>query len=274
MRTHSEKYRPAFCPPCVLFLMLIAVFVPACRPSVGELDRRELDDPAAALAAERLEAGDVAGAIAIYRTVLDENPQLARLHLEVAFLYDARAGDYVRAVYHYQRYLELRPQTEKRGMLAERIEKARKTLAAEYGRDAEVLQERIAVLEAEKESLLEAKESLRRELEERRSAETPETGQPFILVVPGKPLLAGPGLQPFPGTGTVPLSPSGNADLRYIVRGNDSLSSLARRFYGDARQWPRIYQANRELVDDPNILPVGVEIVIPGVPSAISGNRP
>ncbi len=226
------------------------------------------------MAAERLEAGDVAGAIAIYRKVLEENPQLARLHLELAFLYDARVGDYVRAVYHYQRYLELRPQTEKRGMLAERIEKARKALAAEYGRDAKELQERIAVLEAEKERLHEAKELLRRKLEDCRCAEKPETGQPFIPVIPEKSLLVGPDLQPLPGTETALKSPSGKSDLRYIVRGNDSLSSLARRFYGDARQWPRIYRANRELVDDPNILPAGIEIVIPGVPSVMSENRP
>ena len=49
----------------------------------------------------------------------------------------------------------------------------------------------------------------------------------------------------------------------YEVKGNDNLHWLAAKFYGDARQWVRIYQANRERVRNPNHLRIGQQILIP-----------
>ena len=59
----------------------------------------------------------------------------------------------------------------------------------------------------------------------------------------------------------VPASPT------YVVRANDSLVLIARRFYGAQgdRLWRRIYEANRSVVADPNRLRPGQELVIPGV---------
>lgn len=49
----------------------------------------------------------------------------------------------------------------------------------------------------------------------------------------------------------------------YEVKGNDNLHWLAAKFYGDARQWVRIYEANRETVENPNLLGIGQKLVIP-----------
>jgi nucleoid-associated protein YgaU len=49
----------------------------------------------------------------------------------------------------------------------------------------------------------------------------------------------------------------------YEVRTNDNLHWLAARFYGDARQWVRIYHANREGVRNPNLLRTGQRLRIP-----------
>ncbi len=54
--------------------------------------------------------------------------------------------------------------------------------------------------------------------------------------------------------------------FRYRVRPEDNLHWLAARFYGDARQWVRIYEANRQALSDPNHLAVGQELVIPAGP--------
>ena len=43
----------------------------------------------------------------------------------------------------------------------------------------------------------------------------------------------------------------------YNVKGNDNLHWLAAKFYGDARQWVRIYQANQEKVRYPSLLVIG-----------------
>jgi nucleoid-associated protein YgaU len=52
----------------------------------------------------------------------------------------------------------------------------------------------------------------------------------------------------------------------YKVKGNDNLHWLAAKFYGDARQWVRIYQANQEKVRYPSLLIIGQQLLIPAGP--------
>ncbi len=51
----------------------------------------------------------------------------------------------------------------------------------------------------------------------------------------------------------------------YRVRKGDSLSKIARKFYGD--DWEdaaqRIFQANRDLIRDPDVLSPGIQIRLP-----------
>jgi polar amino acid transport system substrate-binding protein len=55
--------------------------------------------------------------------------------------------------------------------------------------------------------------------------------------------------------------------VRHRVTATDSLASIAQRYYGEQRLWTLIYDANREaLGDNPNVLPIGLELVIPPKP--------
>jgi hypothetical protein len=58
----------------------------------------------------------------------------------------------------------------------------------------------------------------------------------------------------------VPVTPS---DLRYVVRGGDSIALLAQRFYGTAEAVPTIVAANPH-IDDPDLISVGDELILPG----------
>lgn len=49
----------------------------------------------------------------------------------------------------------------------------------------------------------------------------------------------------------------------YEVKENDNLHWLAAKFYGDARQWVRIHQANREQLRHPSVLRIGQQLWIP-----------
>ena len=49
----------------------------------------------------------------------------------------------------------------------------------------------------------------------------------------------------------------------YTVAPGDSLSRIAKRHYGDANQWRRIYDANREQVKDPDLIQPGWKLRIP-----------
>ena len=55
---------------------------------------------------------------------------------------------------------------------------------------------------------------------------------------------------------------SGNTET-YHIKPGDTLSSIAKAFYTDASQWVKIYRANREVIQYPNIIPAGRSIKIP-----------
>ena len=49
----------------------------------------------------------------------------------------------------------------------------------------------------------------------------------------------------------------------YVIEKGDSLSAVAKRFYGDANAYPRIFEANREVIKDANLIYPGQKIRIP-----------
>ena len=49
----------------------------------------------------------------------------------------------------------------------------------------------------------------------------------------------------------------------YIIQKGDTLSLIAKRYYGDAMAYPRIFEANREVIQDPDKIFPGQKIRIP-----------
>jgi len=49
----------------------------------------------------------------------------------------------------------------------------------------------------------------------------------------------------------------------YTVAKGDSLSRIAKRYYGDGNLWNRIYEANREQIRDPDLIYPGQVLRIP-----------
>lgn len=49
----------------------------------------------------------------------------------------------------------------------------------------------------------------------------------------------------------------------YTVESGDTLSAIAEKFYGDANQYPRIFEANRDQLDNPDMIQVGQTLRIP-----------
>lgn len=53
------------------------------------------------------------------------------------------------------------------------------------------------------------------------------------------------------------------APVLYVVRPADTLSRISERVYGEHNAWPRIYEANRDLLRTPDALSPGMSLVIP-----------
>ena len=69
------------------------------------------------------------------------------------------------------------------------------------------------------------------------------------------------------GSSTAPAAPQPTGTIgsgkTYVVANGDSLSKIAKREYGDASKWRRIYEANKDLIKDPDLIYPGQELKVP-----------
>lgn len=56
-----------------------------------------------------------------------------------------------------------------------------------------------------------------------------------------------------------------NEENYYTIVKGDNLSKIAKKFYGDANKYPVIFEANREVIKDANLIYPGQKIRIPKI---------
>ena len=56
---------------------------------------------------------------------------------------------------------------------------------------------------------------------------------------------------------------SSTATKVYVVKSGDSLSKIAKAEYGDASAWNRIFEANKDILKDPDKIQPGQKLKIP-----------
>ena len=65
-------------------------------------------------------------------------------------------------------------------------------------------------------------------------------------------------------SGATSTAPSaGAADGKYTVVKGDSLSKIARHFYGNANRWREIFEANQDQISNPDLIQPGQVLKIP-----------
>ncbi|WP_240600272.1 LysM peptidoglycan-binding domain-containing protein [Solilutibacter silvestris] len=55
----------------------------------------------------------------------------------------------------------------------------------------------------------------------------------------------------------------GAGEQSYTVKSGDTLSAIAKQFYGSANKYNVIFEANRDILDDPNKIKPGQTLKIP-----------
>ncbi len=70
---------------------------------------------------------------------------------------------------------------------------------------------------------------------------------------------------PAPPTPPTPPAPPPPKEVIYTVQPGDTLGKIARQYYGDARRWPKIYEANRDVLSSPSLIRPGQRLRIPDV---------
>ena len=221
----------------VAFAMLGLACVAGCTRVAS--DSRDARDRHLRRAFAAKDSQDIDGAIGWCEKALARNPDLALAHRELALMLDNYRQDYVGALYHYQRYLQLRPDAENRAAVEELIRYCRLSFAAQVTETPEEIRrglqerdERIQQLELELASLRGAAPS------------------------PAKPAVAA--TKP----GTEASAPQGQV---HVVQGGENLATISERYYGTRARWKTIFDANRDRLNDANNLRVGTTLTIPPV---------
>src|SRR5688500_13394647 len=154
----SMSKRPGF---WHFFMTLVAVAVLAgCVPGGYSLVDEE-KDPNFIEGRNYQNAMDFKGAITAFERALQANPQNAAAHFELGLLYE-KLGDFVSAIYHYQKHVQIRPKSDRVGLIMPRIVACKMELAktVTFGvvtrdmfKDMERLTNQIALLNQQNETL-------------------------------------------------------------------------------------------------------------------------
>ena len=262
-----------------LFAFAVAAFLAlwvGCERQSGPVSEAEAEGEVNYQRAKRLyEQRDFQGAAEFYKKALSVNADFASAHLELGLLCDDKLGDPITAIYHYRRFLELRPDSEKRQLVEDFIERAKLSLAAKLPQSPTVDPSELTRLQHDKATLLQENAMLRSrvaELEKVASAAEPLPPTPTVGPVASSPAPA-PGTAvtatPMPAPGIVMAAATESSFAEsprarvYVVQRGDTLQSLALRYYGTRAAWEKIYQANRSGLPSKDQLKVGQQLVIP-----------
>jgi tetratricopeptide (TPR) repeat protein len=220
------------------------------------------------------EQHDFQAAAEFYKRALAVNSEFANAHLELGLICDDKLGDPISAIYHYRRYLELRPDSEKKQLVADFIERAKLSLAAKLPSSPIIDPSELTRLQDEKAALLQENAILRTRVAELEKAASAAAVKPSASV-DSTPTLASAAPVTMPAAATVVMAsapvtlpatdaPSESTRARvHVVQKGDTLYSLALRYYGTRAGWERIYQANRNGLPSRDQLKVGQQLVIP-----------
>jgi nucleoid-associated protein YgaU len=66
-----------------------------------------------------------------------------------------------------------------------------------------------------------------------------------------------------PDFSNVQSGSSSTVEKVYVVVSGDSLSKIAKREYGNANDWKRIFEANKDILKDPDKIHPGQKLRIP-----------
>lgn len=280
-----------------LFLLLLAG---GCRQNVADLDANEAENRMLASAAEKVANGEYGAGVLLITKAIETYPEYAKSHLDLALLQHDRKDlseaerDYVTVIYNYQRYLEMRPSSEKKEMIGKRIHQAILGYARSEGETPDAaaarrieklenahaaLVQESSALEKENESLRKQSRNARGEIEKLRTTIKALNDKLEIHQAPAQPVApvkrtvaAVPPTRPEAsltgsdeGRTVAPVAPKEppSGPRSYTVRPGDSLSEIAQKVYGDGSQWRKIQAANRSVLGNKNEVQVGQVLTIP-----------
>lgn len=249
----------------------------------------ETDEPAYREGQSQLKAGRRQEALSAFLKVIDQRGDDApESHLEVGLLYAQHINDPLSAIYHFKKYLALRPNSPQSPLVRQRIDAATRDFARTLPAQPLENQLQRVDLVAALDRLKQENEALKQELADVKagrnsvsvpglkgspapvnttapginfSVETMPTVRTRPVVPPVTPRIA-PATQA-PSASTAVTRPPATGARMHTVQPGDTLSKISQQYYGNRTRWRDIYAANRGVMKSESDLKVGTALKIP-----------
>lgn len=187
-------------------------------------------------------------------------------HLEAGYIYLNALKDPIRSIYHFDRYLELKPESAQSTQVKQLIETAKKEFIRQ-------IPTKPFQTDIDRVDLLEVIKKQQREFE----ALKKKYNQALLMI---KKMQDDGDDEEGEGKSASQNNPTTNLALAerygvssevdpsrvprtYVIQAGDSLSKISKKFYGTESRFIDILQANRDNIPSERALRIGLEIVIP-----------
>ena len=267
------------CSALLLVLLLTTGCEPGNRPAFGS----EVNDPYYQRGKELLRQGRNQEALGAFLKVIEKRGDDApESHLEAGLLYQQYVGpDPIAAIYHFNKYIELQPNSRQADLVRQRKDAAmrqfaRSLPALSLETQAARLEFMSRIDELQKENL-QLKEELAALHQGRTSSNGPSGAPPPDAGSP-PPATRALRLSPVTAAATATVTkpsqtarqppaaaanPPPAAVRRHVVAQGETLYKIAQRYYGSGAKWPAILEANRDVLKNENSMRAGMELRIP-----------
>ena len=261
----------------ILLVVLAGAMFTACEQRDSLPFASEVDEPHFRRGSQLLKAGRTQEALAAFLKVIEKRGSDApESHLEVGLLYLQNVKDPIAAIYHFRKFLELRPNSPQADLVRQRIETATKEFARTL--PAQPLEGQLQRLE-----LMDLVEKLQAENfqlkdEVSRLRGLPASSRPFVADGATNRTATATATEPeaLPATPVTPLGPPRTAPAEqpsatqqpgtariHVVQQGETLYRLSTQYYGAGRRWREIYEANRDVMKSETDLRIGMTLKIP-----------
>lgn len=212
--------------------VMLLLSVNGCVPA-SQGDLNEEKEPHFLAGKNAVNSMDYRGAIEEFEKALEVNPRNSKAHSQLGWLYEEKELDAAAAIYHYEKYLKLRPESGDADLIRQRITNCRRDLAK-----TDLPLSITPGMQRQIDQILDENKRLKEENEKWKAAYLsirPQTVATSSNVAPFSPARQPVSIQPEPETrpNLNPLpreTPRVNAPRTHVVRSGETLASIARRY--------------------------------------------
>ena len=232
-------------------LLALGVLAAGCGQGDGYA-LSEQDEPAFRKGENLMRENRLDEAMISFESVVDARRDCPESHLELGRIYMDHVKDPIAAIYHFRKFLELRPDSETAKQVTMLIESAKKDFARSlpgdpFGDTVDHMDvyDQLKKVRAENDELKRSVASLQDQLRGSRPRATADaaSGKSAQQAASQQRATAG--------------------QRSYTVQAGDTLSKISQAVYGTNNRWQDIFNANRNQLKSAHDLKVGMVLTIP-----------